>query len=752
MRTRPSWIALLLFSMLAMLARGELEVRAAGKDGAAQQGSIVPWHLQAAKLSYDSRSEVYTAEGSVRLTSGDWLISADRIRLDSRNMEAVLEGNVRLQQGDNWLEGERAIIHLDSETGSIEEARGFAARNHFYFSGHLIEKVGDKKYHLEKATLTSCDGDHPSWRFRGRDVFVQTDGSSTAKHVRFYIGKVPVFYTPYVSYPAGKDRQTGLLPPRLADSSLLGKEFDLPFFWAISDSADATYYAHYMSKRGLMSGGEFRYVRSARSQGIMRFDYLNDQEKPKNLRNKGFREVAPGLDGNYRRRWWWRSKQDASLPWGINGKMDLDFASDVDYLREFKTGFSSYKVSSKIFEDTFHRDIVSDKNSIIRESFLLMNKTWTSAALNGQLNYNQNLNDNEDKYTLQQFPLLTFQADRQHLFSTPLFYQAEASYVNYWRQKGTRGHRFDLAPRLSWPLYWERYLEVEPSVSWQETIYLIDRFDESEDSKVTESTLQSRQLVNARLKTSTDISRVFDTGLLGWSKLRHTFRPEIVYDYIPPVNQKDLPLFDATDRISKRNRLTYSVTNFFVARMPGKKPGETVFKDVGRLKLAQSYSFVRPQKGVVPEVRERRRLSNLFAQLDLTPGGYLENLTYIGEWSPHDGDFKRHELLSTLADERGDKLEVNYRRILDKDGHVFVHQIYGKMLVQLWDGLSFSIASNYSFDRKENLQTEYLVRLQRQCWGISLGYVDEPNNSRVLLGFSLGGIGELHTPAIGLGD
>ncbi len=129
-------------------------------------------------------------------------------------------------------------------------------------------------------------------------------------------------------------------------------------------------------------------------------------------------------------------------------------------------------------------------------------------------------------------------------------------------------------------------------------------------------------------------------------------------------------------------------------------------------------------------------------QLDLTPGRFL-NLTYKNEWSPYDEEFKRHDVLARLRDQRGDGIRIDYRRELDRDGRIVVHEIDGQISLNLWGGASVHYRNNYSFDESRNLKREYRFELKRQCWGISIGYVDEPDDQRFMVGFTLLGLNGL---------
>jgi LPS-assembly protein len=721
------------------------EVVAQSKDRtanfAAQEKKDSGYRLRADHFSYDERQDIYTASGNVILHAEDRVIFADHIRLDAATMEAIVEGHIRLEQNKDWLEGEKAYLDLEKETGLIEFGRGFLADGNFHFSGVLVEKLGPQTYHVQDGTFTTCDGEEPSWHFRASDLKVTVEGYGFAKHTRFHLGRTPVLYSPYLAFPAKTERQTGLLMPRFGMGERLGYDFDLPFFWAISRSTDATIYPHYMSKRGLMMGPEFRYAASTQSKGELRFNYLDDQASRSDLQEENY-ESAAGLRRITRDRWWWRSKQDLALPYRIQGNLDLDLVSDPDYLRTFNTGYSSWRESDRVFRQTFGRGLVNDDTVTTRESLLLLNKYWATQSANFQLHYYQNLNDDQDETTLQQLPVINYSASRQPLLGGPFFIDADVDYVNYWRPEGTRGNRLNASPRLSLPFRRGGYLELEPFVAFLGTLYLIDHYEESENSKVREKTFQSRELFETGLRGSTEIVRIFNMGGETWTKSKHTVRPDIVYEYRPEVSQSKLPLFDATDRINSRNRLTYSLTNFFSARLD-KGPDQTEYVDVARLLLRQHYDISQPDGGAEdPSTTRKRPFSNVFMQLDLTPRRYI-NLTYKNELSLYDEEFKSHNLLATFWDNRGDRLSIDYQRQLDREGKTLLDEIDAQLGLRLWEGISLNLRYNYRLDTNEKIQNEYNLIIERQCWGISFSYVDQPDDQRFAVGIKLYGVGEL---------
>jgi len=169
-------LALVVAVLVAVLGSVPM-LRAASENLVFDQGGEEVWHLEADQVTYDARRRFYTATGRVRLNSGDRSISADEIRLDALTKRAILEGHVRLERAGDWLEGDRANVDLDQEAGTIEQGRGFLAKNHFYFGGPKVEQVASQVYHVESGTFTTCDGEAPSWQFRASDLKVTATAS-----------------------------------------------------------------------------------------------------------------------------------------------------------------------------------------------------------------------------------------------------------------------------------------------------------------------------------------------------------------------------------------------------------------------------------------------------------------------------------------------------------------------------------------------------------------------------------------------
>ena len=81
----------------------------------------------------------------------------------------------------------------------------------------------------------------------------------------------------YLACRSKQERHSGFLLPWGGETTLNGFEFELPYYWAIRQDMDATFYAHYMQNRGLMGGIEYRIDNPEWGKGIWMFNFLDDQ-------------------------------------------------------------------------------------------------------------------------------------------------------------------------------------------------------------------------------------------------------------------------------------------------------------------------------------------------------------------------------------------------------------------------------------------------------------------------------------------
>src|SRR5258708_23954335 len=70
----------------------------------------------------------------------------------------------------------------------------------------------------------------------------------------------PVFYTPYISFPLGDERKSGVLFPSFGHSGNNGFELEVPYYFNLAPNYDLTLTPGLLSARGVQIGGQFPYL------------------------------------------------------------------------------------------------------------------------------------------------------------------------------------------------------------------------------------------------------------------------------------------------------------------------------------------------------------------------------------------------------------------------------------------------------------------------------------------------------------
>ncbi len=688
-----------------------------------------PWHISADEVEYDAETRTYTGRGNVVIENEGKNFRADVVRFNRRTMTVVAEGHVVVTDRENVLTGRRVELHLDTETGTIDDGRIRLGESRFSVQGRTIRKIDEKTYTAENATVTTCEGDPPDWRLTGRRVRVTVDNYGTIFHAALWARRLPVLYSPFFVFPTKRDRQSGLLPPRLGHSDRKGFEYEQPAFWAINESSDATLTDHYMSDRGHRIGVEYRYVRSPTDRGIIQLDHFNDGRiddgsAPATDR-WGYADdehSRPNAD-----RYWFRMKHDRDLPHGFTGQLDLDVVSDQDYLHEFRDGYLGFNDTERQFRDTFGREL-DDYNDPVRVNRLRLFRRFRSVTVDAEARWYDDVIERRwesEDTALRQLPRVAVRSSKQPLLETPLLWQMDSEYAYYHRNDGIRGHQADVRPTVHWPFRLGRYATAEPFFGIRETLWYVDAFASEPESG---DRFESRTLVDMGIDLFTELERDYAAGPFGLAGITHRMRPQVIYTYASDPDESPYPSFDAVDREDAGNRVTYSVTNYFAAR-----PDEGVGGTVCRLKVEQSYDLDAEDTG------DDEPFSPVYGEIRLAPG---PNLTFAAdaEWDVYDADFVSRNLAVEIRDARGDRFRVDHRYTQDLS-----ESITAAVTIPVTGGLTAAA------DYERNLRTDETVKVglgllyTAACWATELRYTDEENDRKYTLMIHLFGLGSVST-------
>ncbi|WP_028574838.1 LPS-assembly protein LptD [Desulfonatronovibrio hydrogenovorans] len=739
-----------------------------------------PWNLEADRILSREDENIIEAFGNIHLTRLNDYLQADYAKLYTDTNWLYLKGNVRSYWDGDYLQGDEAELDLDNKVGWVKNGQVFMAEEHMYFTGEHLEKTGQHTYTFIQGTVTSCDDEVPPWSIMSSQGKITVDGYARLWHPRFRVKDRSVLYSPYMIVPVKTRRQSGFLIPDIGHGSEYGTNINLPYYQVIDDQRDATLYTNYYSKRGVMLGLEYRHTPGLLNKGLWRADWLSDRDRhdkaesmPSRLsrREKGQDLFRPNRD-----RYWLRGKYDGHDPQsGWSWKIDLDYVSDHTYLKEFKSGQSGFDNSRDQFLEQFGRDI-QDHDRLIRANIISAARNWSNIGLDARMVYsdnliykNQNLPSGENP-TIQRLPEVNLDLYRTRLGASPFEIQASNQAVYFWREYGTRAARINLHPRISLPLR-NALGTVTPRIGWRQAIYMVDEFENEASAVNTKDRFQTRGLYDFNLNSYTELFRIFNlnplpgpdpdqAGKSSWTRIKHTLKPEINYDFVQNKDQAEYPRFDSLDRINPRDELTYSISNIFTRRKdslvqagPDQEPSiSSSYLDFFRLKFEQSYDFREARRRQeFKSISRKHPFSDLLTETQVSPSRQVSfrNRTW---YSLYENTITEHEhsLILTWPQIMSAWVSLDFLR------ENVVHkrpnrrpEIFDEKVNILELGSSFDFIRNWQFtfvyrrdlDTGKDLERGVGILYRHQCYSLEFNFKESDYDRKYEIRFNLLNLG-----------
>ncbi|HHX34582.1 MAG TPA: LPS-assembly protein LptD [Gammaproteobacteria bacterium] len=532
--------------------------------------SDAPFYVNAGVSRYEQTTETATLAGDVVIRQASLQVEADEANLYQQDNLGELKGNVRIRDRNTLMVGDRAELQLDSGAAQVENAEYVMHAGSTRGSAKYVKRQEDAIIRLKDGTYTSCEPGSNAWHLRGNNVTLNPNtGFGSATNVTLRVKNIPVFYTPYIHFPIDDRRQSGFLPPSISYSNRKGVDLITPYYFNLAPNMDATLYPNYMSKRGLLTEGEFRYL-GKKSETRFGGAWLNDSEDERKLQSKYKKD-----------RWMYTLQHEQGFNSRLLGAIDYTDISDPYYFQDLRS------------------NVVSGSNEVLDQK---ANLTWrgdTYAAKLGVHAYEMaNISDVTPYDKLPQFTLIG--ALPYQLAGLKMTYKTEWTRFDRSLRKGlysdkdglqtpwndtrlkgldrANGDRVHIEPAISLPMNWS-WGFIKPTVK-----YAYTRYDLSLDS-AGKASLPTGQKYNGSPDRSVamyslDSGLYFDrnTQLFG-KNYRQTLEPRLFYLYVPNEDQSDLPLFDTSeiqfsysslfrdnrfsgrDRIGDANQLSLGLTN-----------------------------------------------------------------------------------------------------------------------------------------------------------------------------------------------
>jgi LPS-assembly protein len=717
-------------------------------------------NIEADSMDYDNVNDVYHAKGKVSIIYSGAALSADDVQLDNKNNVATARGNAFLKMGEDTLRGEKIVLNIEDKTGAAYMAHAFYAMNNFYVNGDKIEKTGENTYFIKQPVATTCDGNKPDWEIAGSEMKVTIEGYGLMKDAQFLVKGLPVFYSPYLPFPAKSERQSGFLIPYLSSSSNDGIDIEVPYFWAISPQMDATFYQHNIEKRGFQEGGEFRYYFGNNSFGTFYGNYLEDTQ---HVTDTTYEATSRDWQEMHKR-WSYYFNSQTNFDSQFYVRTDIINISDKWYFQDFSSRNYYLDNYAETAADSFKNvPFKADQTLRYLESTARVFKGWSNYSLTGSINTTQDFNAVNDDQTFQKYPEIVLTGSKQQFMNTPLYYEFTGTYDYFYSGAGQKGHYIDFSPTVSMPFNISGYLKVTPQFSLKETLWDRDDNQIGSNSRTGDTTIY-----NASLSLSSQVSRVFDINMGNWEKIRHEIKPEIIYSYVPNVSQGNIPYYylpafspfmmpgttpittasgkalqgivgafssfpvtTSSYGLEGQNAVAWSLTNILTAKVKD-GAGAYSYLEFLRLKLFQTYDINEANKGMDGITTERRPVSDVGMEFDFTPHKYFSFVArdlydVYGGWDQSSYDVN-------VKDWRGDSLSIGYRYTMDS-----VEELDFSLKALIAKNIDATFISRHDLFNSQTIENTLGFVYHKQCWSMGLDFTQTSTDTRFLLKFSLAG-------------
>ena len=683
MSARPLILACSLLAATAALAEEDLSCqttlgRPLAVDSPLREivlGSPETIQLEAGRLEAQVGDEpTAVMSGGVLLRRDDKIAGADTARFDPELRALHLEGSVRYEDPRTQIMSRAAEFGYDLGRIRFEGAQFSMGANRGRGAAEELEVNESGELLLDRVEYTTCPPDSEDWLLQGRSIRLDTrEGIGTAKGMKLRFKNVPVIYLPYISFPIGDARKSGVLTPEIGGTSRSGNEIRVPYYWNIAPNYDATITPRLLTSRGLQLETEFRYL-TLRNEGSITADHLPDDDKVGEDRTQVRFAHRTIWNSGWRNRIHFREVSDSEYFEDLGGSLS---ASSITHL-DRHVRFDYYSARFSIFAQaqdyqTIDTTIEAADEPYRRLPQVLVNANWPA------------------KY-------LTLGIDSE--------------LVNFDRDTGVTGWRFSATPTIELD-FGKPGWYFKPAVAFDYTRYALSNALPGEDTEPTRSVPI----------TSVDTGLILERSMSNVKRIQ-TLEPRILYVSIPFRNQDDLPVFDTIlpdlnlvqlyrknrflggDRIGDTEQVSVGVTSRILDVTTGR---ELMSATIGQARYFSDRDVALPGRA-----SSTFESSDYIAQLRFL---LLRNVNFdLGhQWGTGTSGTTKSEARLQYSPARNRILNLAYR--FRRDSLEQGDLSWSWPVAKRWN---FVGRYNYSFRDEEALEQFYGLEYESCCWGLRL--------------------------------
>lgn len=733
-------------------AKGEIDLLAGKKKVYPERGPLperMTEDKEAVEMTADRmeyEGNVLVGEGNVAVQQQGASLQADRVAVNPDTGEITASGNVLMFHEDTKWEGEKLVYNFKTKEGDF--GKSDIVFESAYISAERTVRVSTNTFMMYNATITTCEGDDPLVYAKAETVEVMDEDKPSglfikARKVTFYMGDVPVFYTPYWHRHLGYRVFTFTV----GHSGRLGAFFKGRWELHPAEGYISNTHLDYFHERGVGIGQELKW-------------HKNDKNLLKKEKEKAEKEGA-GEDGEE------EDEEGEEPDWGTMGRVlayhinDSNPQESTDTpAEEAQVDSSRFRISAShdhefsdslyfmgelnylsdpfVLEDFFHEEFRRYANP---ENYAVLQYSTNHYA--ASLRVDRRLNDFYT--TINRMPAADYDWYLNRIGESKYFFESENSLSFLEKQHSGFDQRRDANPdamdpveritppdyrslRLDtynpvyMPMRYKEYLNVIPRAAYRGTWY----------SDTKDGGMGLRNIFEFGTLTSYKAHKIL-TEENGWwgSGLRNVVEPyaDYLYRFEPNLRPDELHWFDEVDQLDAANEVRFGVRNFLQTKRGEKRITNFLESDV--------FTSLR-----FDPLEDENTLGPLEAEVDLrlTDNFYIQSDLEF-EWE--EGEFRDYNIRGTYRAEDHSYYSLSYR---------FLNDEYSIFTPHVWlfpeEKWSYQFYAQYDSMMGKFRDREILVNRRFDCVTLGTGLrVDDDNEITIYLQFWLTG-----HPGLGIGS
>ena len=478
-------------------------------------------------------------EGNVVVEKHELRITSDKATYTKDTGDIDISGKIHVDTSTMSFDADSGKLSNENKSTTFREIQFFIQESGMRGKASLITNSDDKSTELYNTRITTCDPDDPDWRLDADNISLNIEEEyGTADNVVVRFQEVPFLYLPYMQFPIGDRRRSGMLVPEIGRSSSRGSELAVPWYWNIAPNQDAILTPRYMSNRGTQLDAQYRYLTES-TNGQVDGAYLPDDD----------------ITGE--NRYQFQYQQHTRFTEQLKMDIDAQDVSDERYLDDFSSNLSTSSVTHLNRSLTLNYGTGYWQARGLAQTFETLD---TTILLSGR--------------PYRRLPQLTLNGE-ERLGDTGLAFTLDSEWVDFDHEDDTvvTGSRFTIKPGLHW-LASGAYWFIDPAVKFSHTQYDVEDVSGKQN-------LDDRNVSMSSLDAGLFFERDLESGLV------QTLEPQIYYLNVPFRDQSALPDFDTSlptfsiaqlfrdnrfiggDRIGDANQLTMALSSRLISPTTG---------------------------------------------------------------------------------------------------------------------------------------------------------------------------------------